>query len=58
MPTIFSAGLDINNLLNPKEEYIRELWTEAQCCWLKLYGSSFPVAAALNGNLFFNFTFN
>lgn len=32
------------------EKEVRALWTEAQESFLSLYGSSFPIAAALNGH--------
>jgi 3,2-trans-enoyl-CoA isomerase len=31
-------------------EQLRELWTSVQNVWLKLYGSSFPIVAAINGH--------
>jgi Delta3-Delta2-enoyl-CoA isomerase len=50
LPTVFSAGLDITELNNPDPQKLREFWTAGQDCFLKLHGSSFPVAAALNGH--------
>lgn len=29
---------------------MREFWSTLQDCWLKLYGSNFPTAAAINGH--------
>ncbi|KAG5675601.1 hypothetical protein PVAND_005493 [Polypedilum vanderplanki] len=48
--TVFSAGLDINELYKPDMDRVRKFWTSLQDCWIKLYGSSFPTAAAINGH--------
>lgn len=48
--TVFSAGLDIMEMFKPDETRLREFWTTLQDVWLKLYGSSFPTAAAINGH--------
>jgi 3,2-trans-enoyl-CoA isomerase len=42
--------LDINQLCNPDTKSLRDLWWAAQESWLKMYGSSFPIAAALHGH--------
>lgn len=47
-PTVFSAGLDILEMYKPELENGRHFWTQVQEVWLKLYGSSFPTAAAIN----------
>ncbi|KAG5675603.1 hypothetical protein PVAND_005495 [Polypedilum vanderplanki] len=49
-PNTFCSGLDINQLYNPDPNELRELASAIYECWLKLYGSSFPTAAALNGH--------
>lgn len=33
---------------NPEPERLKAFWTAVQDVWLKLYGSSFPTAAAIN----------
>lgn len=48
--TVFSAGLDITEMHNPEPERLKAFWTAVQDVWLKLYGSSFPTAAAINGH--------
>ncbi|CAG9797384.1 unnamed protein product [Chironomus riparius] len=49
-PTVFTAGLDINEMYKPDYARARKFWSSLQDCWLKLYGSSFPTAAAINGH--------
>lgn len=46
--TVFSAGLDILEMYKPVPENLKRFWTNLQDVWLKLYGSSFPTAAAIN----------
>jgi enoyl-CoA hydratase/carnithine racemase len=41
--------MDISYLQNPDISQLKELWSLIQECWLKLYGSSFPVAIAADG---------
>lgn len=48
--TVFSAGLDINEMYKPDMTRVRGFWRTLQDCWLKLYGSPFPTAAAINGH--------
>lgn len=48
--TVFSAGLDILEMYKPVPENLRRFWTNLQDVWLKLYGSSFPTAVAINGH--------
>jgi len=50
MPTVFSAGLDILEMYKPQQERLRQFWTALQDTWLRLYGASFPTAAAINGH--------
>lgn len=49
-PTVFSAGLDIMEMYKPEEKRLRTFWNTLQDVWLKLYGSSFPTVAAINGH--------
>lgn len=49
-PTVFSAGLDILEMYKPHPEKARLFWTTMQDVWLKLYGSAYPTAAAINGH--------
>lgn len=46
--TVFSAGLDILEMYNPEPERCKAFWTTLQDVWLKLYGSPYPTAAAIN----------
>jgi 3,2-trans-enoyl-CoA isomerase len=46
--TVFCAGLDIQEMYKPKPERVAAFWTALQDTWLKLYGSSYPTAAAVN----------
>lgn len=48
--TVFSGGLDILEMYKPQEERVKQFWTTLQDVWLKLYGSAFPTAAAINGH--------
>lgn len=50
MPNIFSSGLDFKEVFKPEEEKIHAYWTLFQESWLKLYGSTFPTAALINGH--------
>lgn len=49
-PTVFSAGLDIMEMYKPQPERCRNFWTTLQDTWIKLYTSSFPTVAAINGH--------
>jgi len=51
-PTVFSAGLDILEMYKKKttDERMAQFWSTLQDVWLKLYGSSFPTVAAINGH--------
>jgi len=49
-PTVFSAGLDLLEMYKPDPEKVKVFWTSLQDVWLKLYGSAFPTAAAINGH--------
>ncbi|XP_054286553.1 enoyl-CoA delta isomerase 1, mitochondrial-like [Macrosteles quadrilineatus] len=48
-PTVFSAGLDIMEMYKPDPARVKQFWTTLQNTWMKLYGSSFPTVAAING---------
>jgi len=48
--TVFSAGLDLKELYQPDIERFKVFWRTFQDVWFKLYGSSFPTAAAINGH--------
>ncbi|XP_058820014.1 enoyl-CoA delta isomerase 1, mitochondrial-like [Topomyia yanbarensis] len=47
---VFCAGLDIRELMDPNAERLRSFWTALQNLWVKLYGSSFPTVAVVNGH--------
>jgi len=47
---VFSAGLDINEMYKPDPVRMCQFWSALQDVWLKLYGSMFPTAAAINGH--------
>ncbi|XP_049874316.1 enoyl-CoA delta isomerase 1, mitochondrial-like [Pectinophora gossypiella] len=49
-PTVFSAGLDIMEMYKPDFKRAEAFWTTLQEVWLKLYGSNFITAAAINGH--------
>lgn len=46
--TVFSAGLDILEMYKPDPDRCKAFWTALQDVWLKLYGSNYPTAAAIN----------
>jgi len=50
VPNIFSAGLDILEMYQPKPERLPEFWKMVQEMWIKLYGCQLPVIAAINGH--------
>ncbi|XP_037974559.2 enoyl-CoA delta isomerase 1, mitochondrial [Plutella xylostella] len=49
-PTVFSAGLDIMEMYNPDFKRAETFWNTLQDVWLKLFGSGYPTAAAINGH--------
>ncbi|CAH1802708.1 unnamed protein product, partial [Owenia fusiformis] len=49
LPKIFSAGLDILEMYQPKEERLRQFWSTLQDVWLRLYGSPLVTIAAISG---------
>lgn len=48
--SVFSAGLDILEMYKPNPDRVKNFWSTLQEVWLKLYGSGFPTAAAINGH--------
>ncbi|PWU96810.1 putative 3,2-trans-enoyl-CoA isomerase, mitochondrial precursor [Trypanosoma cruzi] len=50
IPTVFSAGLDINEMFNPQPERLRRFWQAFQETWLILNSFPKPIIAAINGN--------
>ncbi|VVD03262.1 unnamed protein product [Leptidea sinapis] len=46
----FSAGLDIMELYKPDIKRVELFWTTLQDVWIKLFGSPFVTAAAINGH--------
>lgn len=49
LPNMFSAGLDIMEMYQGKEERLRLFWGALQDFWLRLYGSRLATVAAING---------
>ncbi|KAG6444685.1 hypothetical protein O3G_MSEX003507 [Manduca sexta] len=49
-PTVFSAGLDIMEMYKPDLKRAESFWRTLQDVWLKLFGSTYPTAAAINGH--------
>ncbi|XP_072043762.1 enoyl-CoA delta isomerase 1, mitochondrial-like isoform X2 [Amphiura filiformis] len=50
IPGIFSSGLDITEMYQKTPDYYADFWHNVQELWLRLYGSSLPVIAAINGH--------
>eukprot|EP00128_Syssomonas_multiformis_P007125 Colp12_sorted_trinity150504_noHs@7428 len=50
VPKIFSAGLDITEMYQPKDERIRAFWRSLQEAWLKLYNTRLATIAAIEGH--------
>ncbi|KAG9476848.1 hypothetical protein GDO78_002308 [Eleutherodactylus coqui] len=49
-PGIFSAGLDITEMVGKSAEHYTAFWRAVQEMWLKLYGSNMVTIAAINGS--------
>ncbi|CAK1586008.1 unnamed protein product [Parnassius mnemosyne] len=49
-PSVFSAGLDIMEMYKPDLKRAEIFWTTLQDVWIKLFGSSYITAAAINGH--------
>lgn len=47
---IFSAGLDIFEMYKPDTDRIKKFWSTLQNTWMKLYGTSYPTVAFINGH--------
>ncbi|XP_062551343.1 enoyl-CoA delta isomerase 1, mitochondrial-like isoform X2 [Armigeres subalbatus] len=47
---VFSAGLDIAEMINPNPDRLRAVWGILQDLWAKLYGTPFPTVALINGS--------
>ena len=47
-PKIFSAGLDIMEMYNPKPERLRAFWRALQDLWIRVYVSRLATVAAIN----------
>jgi len=47
---VFSAGLDIMEMYKPTLEKAQLFWTTLQDTWIKLYSTSFPTVAVINGH--------
>ncbi|XP_039445126.2 enoyl-CoA delta isomerase 1, mitochondrial-like [Culex pipiens pallens] len=47
---VFCAGLELTEMVNPNPEQFRVFWTSLQDTWMKLYGTSFPTVAVINGH--------
>lgn len=46
---VFSAGLDLQEIIKPESEKVRAFWHSMQELWLTLYGSPLTTVAAVNG---------
>ncbi|RZF38576.1 hypothetical protein LSTR_LSTR010909 [Laodelphax striatellus] len=49
-PSVFSAGLDILEMYKPDPARVKDFWTTLQDTWIKLYTTSFPTVALINGH--------
>ncbi|KAG5472116.1 hypothetical protein CUR178_02788 [Leishmania enriettii] len=50
IPTVFSAGIDLSEVHNPKPERISVFWQSFQEMWLIFNSFPKPIIAAINGN--------
>ncbi|CCW65870.1 unnamed protein product, partial [Phytomonas sp. EM1] len=50
IPTVFSAGLDLAELHNPKQERLVQFWQSFQELWLILNSFPKPIVGAITGN--------
>eukprot|EP00735_Rhodelphis_limneticus_P003554 TRINITY_DN1503_c0_g1::TRINITY_DN1503_c0_g1_i1::g.28180::m.28180 TRINITY_DN1503_c0_g1::TRINITY_DN1503_c0_g1_i1::g.28180 ORF type:complete len:295 (-),score=86.31,sp/P42125/ECI1_MOUSE/44.44/2e-70,ECH/PF00378.15/5.4e-51 TRINITY_DN1503_c0_g1_i1:659-1543(-) len=50
MPSVFSAGLDINELYKTTPERVVAFWGTLQDVWLELFGSRLATIAAIQGH--------
>ena len=49
-PKIFSAGLDVSELVSPNPDRLPKFWNSLQQLYLDLYGSRLAVVAAIQGH--------
>ena len=49
-PTIFSAGLDVSELLAPDADRLPKFWNSLQQVYLDLYGTRLATIAAIQGH--------
>lgn len=47
---VFSAGLDILEMYKPKPDRLNAFWTSLQETWIRLFGSTYPTVAVINGH--------
>ncbi|KAG8347757.1 putative Enoyl CoA hydratase isomerase [Trypanosoma vivax] len=50
IPTVFSAGVDMNEMYNPQPERLRSFWKAFQEAWLILNSFPKPIIAGISGN--------
>lgn len=50
-PTIFSAGLDITELISPSADRLPKFWNSLQQVFVDLYGSRLATIAAIQGHV-------
>ncbi|XP_065214595.1 enoyl-CoA delta isomerase 1, mitochondrial-like [Planococcus citri] len=50
IPNIYSAGLDLMEFYQTDEKRLEAFWTTLQNTWLKIYTTSFPTVAVINGH--------
>ncbi len=49
-PKIFSAGLDVSELISPNPDRLPKFWSSLQQLYLDLYGSRLAIVAAIHGH--------
>ncbi|GJQ79698.1 hypothetical protein Trydic_g5845 [Trypoxylus dichotomus] len=50
LKTIFSGGLDIMEMYQPKPDRAKAFWTALQDAWITLFSTPYPTVAAINGH--------
>lgn len=50
LPTVFSAGLDIMEMYEPRPEGLKDFWNSVQQVWLDLFGTRLATTAAITGH--------
>jgi len=48
--SVFSAGLDLQEMLKPDRARLTEFWSNLQEFWIRLYGCQLTVASAITGH--------